>query len=190
MTKKNKQNARSAAINLRLDWCSYKAAKYAVEHWHYSKCMPAGKTVKIGIWENRKFIGCIIFSMGAQIDLVKQYGLTPFQGCELTRIAMKTHKSPVTKCVAIALKMLRKIAPKLRLVVSFADPKENHFGVVYQAGNWIYTGKSDDCPYAIIGDRIIHPRTVSEWIKMGLIKERKSLLHKIMPGIENQKTLP
>ena len=25
---------------LKLDWCDYKAAKYAVEHWHYSKSLP------------------------------------------------------------------------------------------------------------------------------------------------------
>lgn len=26
---------------LRLDWCSYRAAKYAVEHWHYSRSIVA-----------------------------------------------------------------------------------------------------------------------------------------------------
>jgi hypothetical protein len=28
--------------------------------------------------------------------------------------------------------------------VSFADPEENHHGGIYQAGNWIYAGKSTD----------------------------------------------
>ena len=47
----------SEKVELKLDWCSYEAAKYACEHWHYSKCMPVGKTVKIGVWENKKYIG-------------------------------------------------------------------------------------------------------------------------------------
>jgi hypothetical protein len=45
---------------LKLDWCSHEAAKYACEHWHYSKCVPKQKTVKIGVWENSVFIGCVI----------------------------------------------------------------------------------------------------------------------------------
>jgi hypothetical protein len=44
----------SDKVDLKVDFCSYEAAKYAVEHWHYSKTMPAGKTVKIGAWEDDK----------------------------------------------------------------------------------------------------------------------------------------
>jgi hypothetical protein len=28
---------------LKIDWASHEAAKYACENWHYSKCLPAGK---------------------------------------------------------------------------------------------------------------------------------------------------
>jgi hypothetical protein len=49
---------------LRLDWCSHAAAKYAVEHWHYSQTMPVGKLAKIGVWEDNKYIGAIIFGLG------------------------------------------------------------------------------------------------------------------------------
>ena len=45
-----------SSVDLKVDWCSYEAAKYAVMHWHYSKTMPAGKTVKLGVWENGRFI--------------------------------------------------------------------------------------------------------------------------------------
>src|SRR5688572_32556474 len=105
--KKNQSNARHVGTVLRLDWATFEAAKFAVMNWHYSKAMPSGKMVKIGVWENEKFIGVILFSMGAQIALVRQYGLTPFEGCELTRIALNRHVTPVTRMVAIALKMLK-----------------------------------------------------------------------------------
>ena len=51
--------------DLKLDWCSHAAAKYAVEHWHYSRVMPAGKRIMIGVWERGQYIGAIIFSWGA-----------------------------------------------------------------------------------------------------------------------------
>jgi len=50
-------NLNQNKVELKLDWCSYQAAKYAVENWHYSKCMPVGKLVKIGVWEDKKYIG-------------------------------------------------------------------------------------------------------------------------------------
>ena len=144
--------------------------------------MPAGKTVKCGVWEDDKFIGVVLFSMGAQIHLVRQYGLTPFEGCELTRIALTNHKTPVTRIMAICIKMLSKKCPKLQLIVSFADPSEGHHGGVYQGSNWVYTGKSADCAFAIVNGKKTHPRTVSEWLKKGVIKSRKEIQHIVMPG--------
>ena len=129
-------------MSLRLDWCSYQSAKYAVEHWHYSKCIPKSKLVKIGVYETNNFIGCVIFGVGATSDLVKRYGLRSIEGCELVRIALKEHITPVSKIISISLKMLKKQSPLIRLVVSFADPSQNHVGGIYQASGWIYSGTS------------------------------------------------
>lgn len=46
-------------------FCNRKAAKYAVEHWHYSRVLPAGNLFTVGAWERGRFIGCVIFSQGA-----------------------------------------------------------------------------------------------------------------------------
>ena len=80
---------------LKLDWCSHEAAKYACQNWHYSKCVPVGKLVKIGVWEDSKFIGVIIYSRGANKSLMSQVGLDQTEGCELTRVAMNKHYYPV-----------------------------------------------------------------------------------------------
>lgn len=127
---------------LKLDWCSHEAAKYACEKWHYSGCIPKSKLAKIGIWEDGKFIGCIIFGVGATSDLVKQYGLKSEQGCELVRIALTKHDSQVSRIIAIALIILRKTFTGLRLVVSFADPTQGHHGGIYQASGWLFSGDS------------------------------------------------
>lgn len=108
--------------DLRLDWCSYRAAKWAVEHWHYSKRMPAGKAAIVGVWEFGKFIGCVIFSRGANNHIGNPYGLNQTEVCELTRVALTEHVAPVSRIVGISVRMLKKQSPGLRLIVSYADP--------------------------------------------------------------------
>jgi hypothetical protein len=109
-------------------------------NWHYSRAMPSGKLVKFGVWEDKRFIGAVIYGRGTCGHLVKGYGLDPTQGCELVRIALTRHEAPVSKVVAITNKILKAQFPKLRLIVSFAAESQGHYGGVYQAGNWVYTG--------------------------------------------------
>ena len=62
--------------------------------------------------------------------------------------------------VRIALAMLKHHSPGLRLVVSYADPAQGHNGAIYQAGNWLYTGKTpDDWKAVFPGGRELHSRT-------------------------------
>lgn len=131
--------------SLKIDWATHAAAKYACENWHYSKCMPKNKLVKIGAWENGHFIGVILFSYSVSRHIGNPYGLSMFECCELSRIALTKHKTPVSKIIAIALKFLKKSNPGIQLIVSFADTKEGHHGGVYQATNWIYTGMTPPC---------------------------------------------
>lgn len=128
--------------DLKLDWASHKAALYACKHWHYSKSIPVPPLLKIGVWENKKFIGAIIFSRGASSNLYKPYGLKNDEGCELTRVALTKHNSTVSRILSISIRFLKRREKGLKLIISFADPNENHHGGIYQAGNWVYCGKS------------------------------------------------
>lgn len=147
-------------VDLKLDWCSHDAAKYAVEKWHYSRCMPKSKLVKIGVWENNIFVGVVIFGVGATADLVKSYGLASTEGCELVRVALSKHQSPTSRIIAIAIKLLRKSNSGLRLIVSFADPEQSHVGTVYQASGWIYTGNSLASEEYIVNGKRWHGRAL------------------------------
>lgn len=126
--------------NLRLDWCSREAAKYAVEHWHYSQTMPVSKMNSIGVWENTKFIGAVLFSWGANPNLSKAYGLKMTECAELVRVALTQHIASVSRILKIAIAMIKTKNSGLRLLVSFADTAEGHHGGIYQAGNWIFDG--------------------------------------------------
>ena len=147
--------------NLRLDWCSHEAAKYAVEHWHYSKSLPAAKSAKCGVWEDGKFIGAIIFAWGANKNLAGSFDLSQVQCAELCRVALDKHKTPVSRIVAHALRMLKKQSSGLRLVVSFADPRQNHIGTIYQAGGWVYAGLAKSTPDHLVNGRWMHQRQVN-----------------------------
>jgi len=144
---------------LHLAWVDHAAAKYACEHWHYSKCIPVFKIAPLGVWEFGRFVGVVIFSVGASPDLVKPYGLTQQQGCELTRVALAKHKNSVSKILSIAFRMLRKQSPNLRLLVSFADGEQGHHGGIYQAGGWVYSGSQTFHAYRVLG-KIEHPKTL------------------------------
>jgi hypothetical protein len=148
--------------SLKIDWATHDAAKYACEHWHYSRCIPKSKLVKVGVWECGQFKGAVIFGYGATAALGKPYGLAMQQCCELVRVALTHHQNPVSKILSLAIKMLRKKCPNLRLIVSFADANQGHHGGIYQATNWTYAGKSAPAIfYRDPSGRLWHPRRAS-----------------------------
>lgn len=148
-------------MSLEIAFCSRDAAQHAVRYWHYSGCMPAGNTFRVGAWEHGRFIGCVIFSQGATGPrLAGKWGLPPTEVCELTRVALDRHEAPVSQIVAAALRLLRQRNPGLRLVISFADPVRGHHGGIYQAGGWIYTGRGEPTPEYVIHGKQWHARSV------------------------------
>lgn len=145
-------------VDLKVDFCSYQAAKFAVEHWHYSKTMPKSKLNMFGVWENDTFIGSVVYGVGATADMVKQFGLDKWEGCELVRVALTAHKSPVSQIVAKTFGLLTKHNQGLRLLVSYADPEHGHAGGIYQAMNWIYTGLTMASDEYIVNGKRWHGR--------------------------------
>ncbi len=143
---------------LKLDWCSASAARFACERWHYSKTLPMNKINYIGVWENGQFIGVIIFGLGASPSLGKPYGLEMFAFAELTRVALHSHISPVSRILSIATRMLHKKNPRLRLLISFADPFHLHNGGIYQATNWIFNGRTSPSEMLQIDGNYVDPR--------------------------------
>jgi len=105
--------------------------------------MPVGAVVTFGVWEDR-FIGAVVFSKGAggTTKRATRYGLERIEAAELARVALTTHKAPVTQIVAESLRRLKKVNPGLRLVISYADTRFGHHGGIYQASNRTHAGLS------------------------------------------------
>ncbi len=153
----------SSRPELKLDWCSHQAARHAVMRWHYSKRMPVFKLNTIGAWEDGRFIGAVIFGLGAAGSTNgAQYGLARnFEIVECVRVALGEHKTPTSRILSIAVKMLKAKNHKLRMIISFADTREGHHGGIYQAAGWVYTGDYDstgDC-YIVNGVEV-HAKTL------------------------------
>jgi hypothetical protein len=174
---------------LRIDWATHEAAKYACLNWHYSKSLPVGKTVKVGAWENMRFIGVVIFAYGANNNIGKPYGLQQVECCELVRVALADHKTAVSKIVAIALKFLKKNSPGVRLVVSYADTAQGHYGGIYQAGNWVFSGTSKGATQYVLNGRIVHSMQVQTYIRAGKLKSRAGL-EKASAGDKHKYLMP
>lgn len=149
----------STVPDLTIDWCSHEASKYAVMNWHYSQAMPVGKLVKVGAWEQDRFIGAVLFGRGAAPSLGRPYGLHQGECCELVRVALDEHAAPTSQIVAAAIRMLKQQSPGLRLIVSFADEGQGHMGTLYQAGNWIYLGVAEAAWFRVRGE-LVHPKTL------------------------------
>lgn len=154
--------------SLKIDWATHEAALYACQNWHYSKCIPKSKLVKLGVWENDKFVGVVIFGLGATQNLGKPYGLNMQECCELVRIALRKHMTPVSRIMSIAIRFLKKSNPGLKLIISFADRTQGHHGGIYQATNWIYSGQTESAEFfRDPKGKLWHPRRASRKVCAG-----------------------
>jgi len=146
---------------LKIDWCSYDAARYAVEHWHYSRSLPCSKTARLGAWEDGKFIGAIVFAWGANRYLAGEYKLKMTESAELCRIALSKHTTPVSRIISIAVNMLKREMPGIRLLVSYADLNQGHEGKIYQASNWMFVGMTGYEAGITLNGKLTHRRTIN-----------------------------
>lgn len=167
-------------VDLLVAPCDYKAAKYAVMNWHYSKAMPVGKLVKFGVWENDKFIGCVLFGRGANNNIGKPYNLEQTEVCELVRVALTNHSCFVSEIMAKCFSILK--SQNIKLVVSYADTEQNHIGIIYQASNWIYEGIVSTTPKYMLNGKFVHAKSVHGAIGSveGLDRTKSGSKHKYL----------
>lgn len=168
-------------VDLKIDWATHEAARFACENWHYSGSMPSNKLVKIGAWENGSFVGVVIFSPGATPKLCMTYNLSNQQCCELSRVAMRSHQTEVSRVLSISMKFLVRANPNLRLIISFADTRQLHHGGIYQATNWIYVGKAGPTKLCYVNGSQVHERTMCAMVKQGKIKRSDVVWKPAMP---------
>lgn len=140
------------------------AARYACLHFHYAKAVPVCQYV-YNVWnDENEWCGVIIYGGGATPHIASPYDKWQGQVVELERVALngKQGHGKTSTAVAQTLKALAKEAPWVDLVVSYADMDQQHFGVLYQATNWIYTGLTNANTRGafIVHGKKMHPKTI------------------------------
>jgi len=139
--------------------CPRPLARRAVERWHYSRSLPAAGLDLYGVREHGRFVGVVVFGMGANRNLHRPFGLRQGEVRELARVALCDDRStPTSHVVARCLRRLRRERPDVRLCVSYADTAQRHIGTLYQAGNWAYLGTATGRFLRVNGERL-HTRS-------------------------------
>ena len=122
---------------MRLEIASNKAIKYACMNFHYAKAVP---TYSIGysVFENNNWCGVVLFGGGASVNMPTKFNLRNGQYLELNRMALNGKQSSTSKVLSIAIKLIKKECPTVRMLFSYADKGQKHAGIIYQATNWYY----------------------------------------------------
>lgn len=138
------------------------AVRYACLNFHYAKAVPCVEYAYNVYNENSEWCGCIIYSPGATPNIASAVDAKTGEVCELVRVALNGKQPYTSECVALSLKKLHKDAPQIKIVVSYADCDQSHYGTIYQATNWIYLGEmnSGERGAFIIHGKKMHPKSV------------------------------
>jgi len=151
---------------------------------HYAGTFPAAR-LSCGLFastgSDSRLVGVAVFSVPMNQSVIPSYsGFAPDAGVELGRFvcAPEVRYNGESWFLARAFAQLRREKPRVRAVLSFADPLERrdeggfvvkpaHWGVIYQASNAIYVGRSS-CRTLLIGPngRVVSGRAVSK-IRLG-----------------------
>lgn len=145
---------------MRLEIASHKAIKYACMNFHYAKAVPVN-TFGYSVFNNEnEWCGVVLYGTGANKYLGKQYNLKQGEYLELVRVALNGKQCTTSKALALSLKLIKTKIPLCKLIISYADIDQNHFGVIYQATNWFYTGNVKSNLFYKVNGKLYHNRSM------------------------------
>ena len=107
---------------------------------HYAKRIP-NIVYAFGLYDNTDLIGVITYGIPPSDSLCRGVCGSKHKAhvIELNRLCLQNNeKNEASFLIAHSLKLL----PKPKIVVSYADTSKNHVGYIYQATNFLYTGKT------------------------------------------------
>ena len=163
---------------MKLEKASYRAIDFSCLYYHYAKSVPAVSLAYSVFDDKGVFCGVVAFGSGATPHIASPYSKWQGQVVELVRVALNGKQELTSKAIGISLRLLKKDAPLVDLVVSYADVDQEHLGVIYQATNWIYTGLHNEKTRGafIVNGKKKHPRSCGvlgwvqslEWIRLNI----------------------
>lgn len=115
-----------------------------MRRWHYSGKVDTRTQLSIGVYYNGKLEGGLQFGPSMAKHQTKQLftdiGWNEF--IELHRLAFTEElpKNSESRAIAMAIKLLRKYAPHVKVLISYADATQCGDGTIYRASGFVLTG--------------------------------------------------
>ncbi len=128
------------AKDIRLKVIPSRVANDFVKRWHYSGRVVANSQLHFGAFLNNVLHG--VMSFGPSMDKRKIQGLVSGtkwnEFIELNRMAFDDTlpRNSESRCIAVAMRLLRKYAPQIKWVISFADGAQCGDGAIYKASGF------------------------------------------------------
>jgi hypothetical protein len=132
---------------------------------HYSGKVVRNSQLHLGVFLGDRCHGVMQF--GPSLDKRKMLGLVEGTGwnefLELNRMAFDDAlpRNSESRAIAVAMRLLRKHAPQVKWVVSFADATQCGDGTIYRASGFVLTGIRESANLARLPDgTVIHKMTL------------------------------
>ena len=132
-----------------------KTAIDIIKKYHYTHKAPGTLQDALGVYyrgddtskffdDDEKLIGCIMYGypVGRHVinSIVEDENIKSTNICELLRLFIHDGygKNIESYVIGQSFKWLKENRPKVKILVSYADPEAGHIGYVYQSTNWMF----------------------------------------------------
>jgi hypothetical protein len=148
--------------------------KFIIKH-HYSKGVHNGPMC-FGLLKNGELVGVCAFAAPSSENVRASLFGEEYKDSvtELHRLVLldEVPKNAESFFIVRALRELKKQRPYYKAVVSFADPTQNHLGIIYQATNALFCGQSAPAVFYLDeNNRLRHPRQNGKNITAEIARE-------------------
>lgn len=120
-----------------------KVVAQAYKKWHYLGDKGFLSTYDFGVYFGGNLVGGISYGIPNAKNIKGLYSSRTQEAyLELTRLALSDAcpKNSESRVISVTLKKVKKLRPSLVGVVTYADTKYKHTGVIYRASNFSYLG--------------------------------------------------
>jgi hypothetical protein len=137
-----------------------------IKQHHYSGKVVNNSSLHFGVFLDGKLHG--VMSYGPSLDKSKIIGLVEGTGwnefLELNRMAFDSvlPRNSESRAISMSIKLIKKHAPQVKWIISFADACSCGDGTIYRASNFVLTGIKENLNLAVLpnGDKI-HKMTLA-----------------------------
>jgi hypothetical protein len=151
---------------------------------HYAKkgdSLPHNK-LNFGLFINEKLVGCLQFGLAMNArscsSIVKGTEMDEYFELNRMWIDDTAPRNTESRALSYCIKTIKKIAPKVNWIQSFADERCGKLGIVYQAANFQYFGFHTSIFWEIEGEtyhnsRVTNGKRAIKYVLQSKMKDAK-----------------